>query len=582
MPTLEFKGKPFVYSHHLSVPFRELRIDGDKSLAAAAGPSLDDNLIIHGDNLEALKALLPRYAGKVDVIYIDPPYNTGKDDWRYNDRVSSPLMEAWLGSNVNKEDMERHDKWLCMMWPRLQLLKELLAQHGVMFVSIDDNELYSLRLMLDETFGTENWLGTIVWKNATDNNPTRVAIEHEYIVAVARDVSAVAEVWKSKDAAVRQVLDDVAAELMQLHPNDDDALQQAYTEWFKIHKAELWPLDRYKYIDRGGVYTGSQSVHNPGREGYRYDIPHPDTGMATKQPLLGYRFPEETYKKLYEDGRILFGADHDKIIELKLYASEYETKLASVMNLDGRLGAYELRQLFPGVAVEFKNPKPSSLLESLLSFVANPQALVLDSFAGSGTTAQAVLALNAADDGQRRFILVETEAYADTLTAERVRRVIKGVAGAKDQTLRNGLGGSFTYCELGGVMDLERFFAGDDGAPAWDRLAEYVAYTATGATLKVGEEGPDGYAGDAGGFRLHLIYRPDQAWMRSNDAMLDMETAERIAAAAGGQPVLVFAAGKFMAQKALTGMGLTFCQLPYSIHRILGDGSEGVAGVDAA
>ena len=582
MPTLEFKGKPFVYSHHLSVPFRELRIDGDKSLTGAAGPSLDDNLIIHGDNLEALKALLPRYAGKVDVIYIDPPYNTGKDDWRYNDRVSSPLMDSWLGSIVNKEDMERHDKWLCMMWPRIQLLKELLAPHGVMFVSIDDNELYSLRLVLDEAFEAENWLGTIIWKNATDNNPTRIAVEHEYIIAFARDVSAVSETWQSKDAVVRQVLDDVAAELKQQHPDDDAALQQAYTKWFKIHKSELWPLDRYKYIDQGGVYTGSQSVHNPGREGYRYDIPHPVTGVATKQPLLGYRFPEETYKSLLADGRILFGENHDKIIELKLYASEYETKLASVINLDGRLGAYELRQLFPGSALEFKNPKPSSLLEGLLSFVAGPGSLILDSFAGSGTTAQAVVAMNKADGGNRRFILVETEDYADTLTAERVRRVIDGVPGAQDKALCDGLGGSFTYCDLGDEMNLERFFAGDGRAPAWDQLVGYIAYTATGTTLKTGKEGADGYAGDAGGYRLHLVYRPDQAWMRSNEAMLNMAAAERIAAAASGQPVLVFAAGKFMAQKTLTGMGLTFCQLPYSIHRILGEGSEGVAGVDAA
>src|SRR5215204_1841122 len=142
MPTLDFKGKPFVYSHHLSVPFRELVVDAEKSLPGEGGASLDDNLIIHGDNLEALKALLPRYAGKVDVIYIDPPYNTGNEGWAYNDNVNSRLMKEWLGKTVDAEDLERHDKWLCMMWPRLQLLRELLAEDGVIFVSIDDNELY--------------------------------------------------------------------------------------------------------------------------------------------------------------------------------------------------------------------------------------------------------------------------------------------------------------------------------------------------------------------------------------------------------------------------------------------------------
>src|SRR5690606_25642688 len=134
MPTLEFKGKQFVYSHHLGVPFRELQVVPEKSLPAEGKqPSLDDNLIIHGDNLEALKALLPTHAGKVDCIFIDPPYNTGNEGWCYNDNVRSPLMKEWLKKSANpvdKEDLERHDKWLCMMWPRLHLLNELLSESG--------------------------------------------------------------------------------------------------------------------------------------------------------------------------------------------------------------------------------------------------------------------------------------------------------------------------------------------------------------------------------------------------------------------------------------------------------------------
>lgn len=210
--------------------------------------------------------------------------------------------------------------------------------------------------------------------------------------------------------------------------------------------------------------------------------------------------------------------------------------------------------------------------------------MVLDSFAGSGTTAHAVLALNKADDGNRRFILVETEDYADALTAERIRRVIKGVPTAKDEVLKGGLGGSFTYCELGEPMDLERFFAGEGAAPERDAVARYVAWTATGETLALAE-GPDGFVGYAGNYRLHLLYEPGAQWMRSNEAMLDLTTAERIAKAAkadGCRPTLVFAAGKLMGQRALTGLGLVFCQLPYSVHRILGEGIEGVAGVDAA
>jgi len=168
MPTLEFKGKQFVYSHHLSVPFRELRVDVAKSLPAAGHkPSLDDNLIIHGDNLEALKALLPTHAGKVDCIFIDPPYNTGEEGWCYNDNVRSPLMQEWLKKSANpvdKEDLERHDKWLCMMWPRINLLRELLADEGSIWITIDDNEIHRCRALFDEIFGADNFVACCVWE----------------------------------------------------------------------------------------------------------------------------------------------------------------------------------------------------------------------------------------------------------------------------------------------------------------------------------------------------------------------------------------------------------------------------------
>lgn len=296
MPTLEFKGKPFVYSHHLSVPFKELRIDASKSLSGPAGPNLDDNLIIHGDNLEALKALLPRYAGQVDVIYIDPPYNTGKDDWRYNDRVNSPLMQSWLGSVVNKEDMERRDKWLCMMWPRLQLLKELLAPNGVIFISIDDNEVGSLKSLLIETFGEENWLGTIVWKNATDNNPTRIAVEHEYIHAFAKNKDETNAVWKAPHADLKDAMLAKGAELSATFKGDDD-LSAAYRAWHRTVKGQLGPLAGYDMIDREGIYAASRSVHNPGKQGYNWDLFNPKTQSNVPKPMMGYRFPESPSDK---------------------------------------------------------------------------------------------------------------------------------------------------------------------------------------------------------------------------------------------------------------------------------------------
>jgi adenine-specific DNA-methyltransferase len=179
---------PFVYSHHLSVPFRELVVDAEKCLPGPGGPSLDDNLIIHGDNLEPLKALLPRYAGKVDVISIDPPYNTGNERWAYNDNVNSPLMKAWLGKVVDKEDLERHDKWLCMMWPGLQLLWDLLGPKGSIWISCDDAEGSRLKIICDEVFGEASFVDTVIWQKNYSPKPTvqQFSSDHDYVLVYAK------------------------------------------------------------------------------------------------------------------------------------------------------------------------------------------------------------------------------------------------------------------------------------------------------------------------------------------------------------------------------------------------------------
>lgn len=574
MPTLDFKGKQFVYAHHLTVPFRQLNIDAKKSLSKDGKASLDDNLIIHGDNLHALKALLPKYAGKVKCIYIDPPYNTGNEGWCYNDNVNAPLIKEWLKDSANpvdKEDLERHDKWLCMMWPRLQLLKELLSAEGVIFISIDDNEIHNLKCVADELFGDRQWVGTIVWKNATDNNPTNVAMEHEYIVCFARNKEFIENVWKSHISDIKEKLVELGKDFNRKHKKQEE-LREAYTEWFRENKDFLWPMDRYKYIDDGGIYTGSQSVHNPGREGYRYDVIHPRTKKPCKEPLMGYRFPEETMKGLLKDGRILFGEDENKIVELKVYASEYEDKLASVINLDGRLGVYELKEIFPEKKKAFDNPKPVMLIKQLLGYIVKDDEVVLDSFAGSGTTAHAVLSLNRADGGARKFILVECEDYADETTAERVRRVINGVKGSNDEALKNGLGGSFTFCELGDEINIENLLKGEK-LPSYDELARYAFYTATGQTLDKVKHGADFLVGETSNYRVHVIYQPDTHFLRSQESALNMPLAERISRALGEgkKTALVFATHKFMGQKELGEMGIVYCQLPYAIHRVMGD-----------
>ncbi|MYB37029.1 MAG: site-specific DNA-methyltransferase [Gammaproteobacteria bacterium] len=204
MTTLSFKGRAFVENHHLAVPFHELEPVRAKGLAEKV--SLHDNLVVHGDNLAALKALLPTYHGKVKCIVIDPPYNTGKEAWAYNDKVNSPMMKNWLGKVVDREDLTRHDKWCCMMLPRLKLLRELLREDGVVFVSGDDNELHRLRCLMDEVFGEDNFVGTVVWRNVTDNNPTNISVEHEYLTCYSRRKEALDASWSAETSPIKRRL----------------------------------------------------------------------------------------------------------------------------------------------------------------------------------------------------------------------------------------------------------------------------------------------------------------------------------------------------------------------------------------
>ncbi|GAA4462671.1 hypothetical protein GCM10023189_39660 [Nibrella saemangeumensis] len=285
MPELRWLGKDKVVNHHLDVPFRVLEPQYTFGLAN------HENRIIHGDNLEALKALLPYYEGRIKCIYIDPPYNTGNENWVYNDNVNDPKIKRWLGKVVGKEseDLSRHDKWLCMMYPRLQLLKQLLADDGVLIASIDENEYSSLKSTLDELFARSNAIGTIIWKNATDNNPTNIAVEHEYIIVYAKDKKRLPAVWKSEDIEIKGKLIELGNQLNRIFDDEAD-LQREYTRWHKDNKPFIWPFQDYKFIDKGGIFTGSRSVHNPGKEDYRYDVYHPITGKPCQQPMMGYRF----------------------------------------------------------------------------------------------------------------------------------------------------------------------------------------------------------------------------------------------------------------------------------------------------
>lgn len=491
MPVLNWIGKEAVVNHDKKVPFRLLR----KVKQASFGEN-SQNLIIHGDNLEALKALMPFYYGMVKCIYIDPPYNTGNEGWVYNDRVNSPKIRQWLGKVVGSqsEDLTRHDKWLCMMYPRLKLLNHLLSDKGVIFISLDNNELHHARLVFDEIFRERNFVGSIIWRNVTDNNPTNIAIEHEYILCYAKSRDFLDRIWKSKLSAAKDALIDIGNKLIKQHKNLAE-LQKAYTQWFRDNKQHLGQLDRYKYIDFGGVYTGSQSVHNPGKEGYRYNVIHPVTGKPTRQPLMGYRFPKPTLDKLLEEGKILFGKDENKIIELKLYALEYVDKLPSVITMDGRLGIYDLRELIPEEVKTFDNPKPVELIKLLLSYCTNGDDIILDSFAGSGTTGHAVLELNKEDNGSRKFILVELEDHvAMNKTAKRVKRAIE----------KFSYGGGFEYCEL------DKTLFNDQGQIEktcdFNQFATYIYFTETQSNIDPTKINGN-FIGNLDSVEYYLIYK---------------------------------------------------------------------------
>ena len=570
MPTLNLIGKEAVVKHHKDVPFRLLEPVADLSCGLAQGKD-SGNLIVQGDNLHALKALLPRYAGQVKCIYIDPPYNTGQDDrgadgqrtgWIYNDRVESPEILEWLGKvvGIEAEDLCRHDKWLCMMYPRLRLLKDFLRDDGVIFASIDDIEVASMRLLFDEIFGVTNRIGVIVWKNATDNNPTQIASEHEYVLCYAKDKRKVPSEWKASTLEIKARLLDVGEKFVNQH-SDQSKRQAAYTKWYRENKAQLWPFEDYKFIDDGGVYTGMRSVHNPGKEGYRYDIIHPVTGRPCQQPLMGYRFPEESMQRLINEGRIIFGEDETKLVELKVYAKDYRAKLSSLFELDGRIGTNEIKAIFPEDKRPFDFPKPTELIEELLSFTTGDGDLILDSFGGSGTTANAVLKLNRADGQTRRFILVEMkDSIATGVTAERVRRVASGYTNAKGETVP-GLGGGFQFCRL----SAEPLFDADGQIRAdvkFAQLAEFVWFAETGTGFTGTADSP--LLGVHEGRAIYLLYNgilKDKSVGGGN--VLTGPVFEVLPKFAG--PKVIYAAANRMGARAARE-SITFKQTPYALE----------------
>ena len=387
------------------------------------------NMLIEGDNLQVLASLKTRYSGSIDVIYIDPPYNLGRDDFRYSDkRFRDPDADDHDAVYVTNEDGGRHTKWLNFMASRLFMLSELLHdERGVLFVSINDVELFRVGLLLNEIMGEQNWIGTIVWRGNTDNNPTRIAIEHEYVLCYAKNKDRLAPRWNSPVAELKvKMLGEY--ERLRSSASSIAELQRQFRTFAKESKETLGDLYRYRYVDQRGVYAPQRSVHNPGKPGYTYDVIHPITKKPCARPFWGWRFPPETMAELVAEDRIIFGKDETKIPELKVYLSDVEFPLRSVIEMDSRKGSNDLARLFETRDI-FKNPKPVELMETLLGYTTRSNSLVLDAFAGSGTTGEAVMKLNSIDKGRRRFILIEEgqgeDRFARTVTAKRLKLAVE-------------------------------------------------------------------------------------------------------------------------------------------------------------
>ncbi len=503
MPTLNWIGRDKVLTHHLDVPFHFL----DKKFSVGNS----DNMIIHADNLAALKALLPAFKSKVKCIYIDPPYNTGNEAWIYNDNVNSPDIQRWLGSTVGKEgeDLSRHDKWLCMMFPRLRLLRELLSDDGAIFISIDDNEQANLKLICDEIFGASNFVSNMIWKNKSGgaNDVRGIACDTEYVMVYAKNIP-IYKFHKDKNAQVTTSYNRV----------DSDGRR--------------YGLER---LDKQNIrYSESLDYELIGPDGKSYFPAHKNPD----QPNATWRWSKETVAQRY--GELVFKYPY-------VYTKNYEKTDGVIprnLMVDERFGRTrsgktELAKIFDGIS-PFEFPKPTKLMEFLLSLATDKDSLILDAFAGSGTTGHAVINLNAADGGRRRFILIEKEDYAESITAERVKRV----------------GGEFGYYELGAALLDEDGFI--NGAVPIERVREYVWRSETGKELPAATE-EKYFLGVDAGTAYYFCYEAGRT------VVLDFKLWAGLKVRA--KKYVIYAEASQLSEAQLERYGIEFRQIPSGLRR---------------
>lgn len=561
MPTLNWIGKDAVVNHHKEVPFRLLKPIDKLSVGAGSrlpsgegrGEEGEGNLLIQGDNLEALKALLPYYAGQVKCIYIDPPYNTGNEGWVYNDNVNSSEMKAWLGKVVGgeAEDLSRHDKWLCMMYPRLVLLREMLIEDGSFWMSIDDNEIHHARSILDEIFGRDNFIATVIWQkiDGPKNSAMYLSEDHDYILLYAKN----AQVWR---------------------PN-------------KLTRTDAM-IARYKNPDndpRGPWLLSDLAARNFYSQG-RYSITTP-TGRVINGPPAGsyWRVSWEKFEELEKDGRIWWGKSGNNRPGIKRFLSEVQAGVVPQTLWfwkdvgSTRNSKQELSKIMDAGASQdlFITPKPTGLIQRIIQIATDSNDLVLDSFAGSGTTGHAVLQTNKEDGGNRRFILVEMDStIAQNITSERLKRVAQGYT-YKDQKgnkkNEKGLGGGFRYCELGVTL-----FDADGQIREevkYNDLAGHVYFVETGRPISPPFPKGKGAKTSKGKSRFPLlgIHNDTAVYLLYNGILKDKR-------ANGGNVLtrailqslpkhdgakIIYGTGCLLSEEKLRELGITFRQIPYEV-----------------
>jgi site-specific DNA-methyltransferase (adenine-specific)/adenine-specific DNA-methyltransferase len=536
MPTLNWIGKEAVVNHHHRVPFHLLKNVPE----LAAGDPGSGNLIVQDDNLVALKALLPYYAGQVKCIYIDPPYNTGNEGWIYNDNVNSPLMREWLGKAVGKdaEDLSRHDKWLCLMYPRLALLRQFLREDGAIFISLDDNEIQALRYVMDEIFGANNFITTVIWQKvySPKNSARHFSEDHDYIAVYAKN----ADRWRPN--------------LVPRNADQDSA---------------------YKNRDndpRGAWKTGDLSARNFYSQG-TYEIVCP-SGRVIPRPPTGmyWRVSKEKFQELNADKRIWWGKDGGAIPQIKRFLSEVKQGVVPQTlwfydevghTQDAKKELVEVMDFADSESI-FITPKPTRLLQRILQIGSNPGDLILDSFAGSGTIPHAVLQLNKAapEANPRRFIIVEIESkIARDITAERVKRVAEGYANSKGEKTE-GLGGSFRFCELGETLFDEH--GQIKPSVRFGDLAQHVYFTETGEPLPRERVPNSPKIGECRGVGIYLLFNGILGDKSTNGGNILTRGVLAQLPKFEGQKV-IYCAGCLLGQDRLQAEGITIRQTPYEI-----------------